>query len=151
LYEKTISFIKKHEGFAGGRPYYCAAGHLTIGYGHVIKAGENFGGKITKKQADRLLRKDFNKCLKLAEKHTENLSYNQLLAVSHFIYANGIGRYLRSTLKTKIDSGESPDEEFLKWCNYHTKEGKLTKSRYCLNIRQWEVNMFNGLFSQQAE
>ncbi|MBQ3657675.1 MAG: lysozyme [Bacteroidales bacterium] len=145
MYEKTISFIKKHEGFAGGKPYYCVAGYLTIGYGHVIKDNEHFGEKITRKQADLLLRKDFNRCLALAKKHSENLSDNRLLAVAHFIYAKGIGRYLKSELKQKIDNNEDPESEFLKWCKYHTPDGKIIKSKYSLKIRQWEVSMFNGI------
>ncbi|MBR6279224.1 MAG: lysozyme [Bacteroidales bacterium] len=144
MYEETISFIKKHEGFASGKPYYCVAGYLTIGYGHVIKENENFGEKISKKQADKLLRKDFNKCLALAQKHTKNLSENKLLAVAHFIYAKGIGSYLKSNLKKKIDMNENPEYEFLKWCNYHTPKGNLVKSKYCLKIREWEVKMFNS-------
>jgi len=147
LYEKTIAFIKKHEGFAGGKPYYCVAGYKTIGYGHVIKEKENFGDKITKKQADILLRKDFNKCINLAKKHSNGLSENQLLAIAHFIYAKGIGNYLKSELKKKVDNKENPDDEFLKWCKYHSKKhnGKIIKSKYSLKIRQWEIQMFNGL------
>ena len=30
VFEQTIAFIKKHEGFAGGKAYYCAAGYKTI-------------------------------------------------------------------------------------------------------------------------
>ena len=145
LYEKTIAFIKKHEGFAGGKPYHCVAGYLTIGYGHVIKPHERFDGRISRSQADLLLRKDFNKCIALAEKHSENLSYNRLLAVAHFIYAKGIGRYLRSGLKKKIDNNEDPESEFLKWCKYHTPEGKVVNSKYSLKIRKWEISMFKGV------
>ena len=118
---------------------------MTIGYGHVIKPHEEFGEKISKHQADLLLRKDFNKCVALAEKHSENLSYNRLLAVAHFIYAKGIGRYLRSGLKKKIDNNEDPETEFLKWCKYHTQDGKIVNSKYSLKIRKWEISMFKGV------
>ncbi len=143
-FEKTIAFIKKHEGFAGGKAYYCCAGYKTIGYGHVIKPNEHFeNDKITKKEADRLLRHDFSHSVALARKHTNNLNENQLMAVAHFIFAKGIGNYLKSELKHKIDNGENPDEEFKKWCKYHKPNGQVVTSNYSLNIRKWEVEMFN--------
>ena len=115
-FEKTIAFIKKHEGFAGGKAYYCAAGYKTIGYGHVVKSNEHFkDDRITRQEADRLLRSDLSKCIVLARKHTSGLTEHQLMAVAHFIFAKGIGSYLKSQLKVKIDNGESPDEEFRKW------------------------------------
>ncbi|MBR4267864.1 MAG: lysozyme [Bacteroidales bacterium] len=144
LYEETIEFIKKHEGFAGGKPYYCVAGYLTIGYGHVIAPHEKFGKGITREQAEKLLRKDFNKCVNRALQVTSNLPDNRLLAVAHFIYAKGLQRYLSSTLKIKIDMNQNPNAEFLKWCNYHTPEGELVRSEYSLWIRKWEIRMYNN-------
>ena len=145
VFEQTIAFIKKHEGFAGGKAYYCADGYKTIGYGHVVKDNEHFkDDRITRQEADRLLRSDFSKCLVLARQHSSGLTENQLMAVAHFIFAKGIGRYLKSQLKVKIDNGESPDEEFRKWCKYHKPDGTLVTSQYSLNIRKWEIAMFNS-------
>lgn len=145
VFEQTIAFIKKHEGFAGGKAYYCAAGYKTIGYGHVVKSNEHFkDDRITRQEADRLLRSDLSKCIVLARKHTSGLTEHQLMAVAHFIFAKGIGSYLKSQLKVKIDNGESPDEEFRKWCKYHKPDGTLVTSQYSLNIRKWEIEMFNS-------
>ncbi|MBO4244131.1 MAG: lysozyme [Bacteroidales bacterium] len=143
-FEQTVAFIKKHEGFAGGKAYYCAAGFKTIGYGHVVKSNEHFkDDRITRKEADRLLRHDLMKCIALARKHTSGLNEHQLMAVAHFIFAKGIGSYLKSQLKVKIDNGECPDDEFRKWCKYHKPDGTLVTSQYSLNIRKWEIAMFN--------
>lgn len=144
LYEEAVAYIKKHEGFAGGKPYRCVAGYLSIGYGHVILPGEHFGDKISRAEADRLLRRDFNRCINSVYQNSCGLSDNQLIAVSHFAYAKGIGRYLKSKLKKIVDMKENPNEEFLKWCYYHTPKGKLVKSNYCLSIRKWEVYMYNN-------
>lgn len=51
-----VNFIKKWEGFRS-TPYTCPSGKLTIGYGHVIKAGENYSS-LTEKEAVELLRSD---------------------------------------------------------------------------------------------
>lgn len=144
LYELAIAFIKKHEGFAGGKLYRCVAGYLTIGYGHVVRVGEEFTEPISRQQADRMLRRDFNRCMQLARHNTNNLQPCQLIAVSHFIYSKGIGKFKRSRLKILIDSGYDPSEEFLKWCKYHTPDGKIITSNYSLKIRKWEVDMYTG-------
>jgi len=142
-YEATILFIKQHEGFAGGKAYFCPAGYKTIGYGHVIKANEHFANdRISLAQADQLVRKDFNKALKMAEEHT-GLTGNKQLAVAHFIFAKGIGNFLRSTLRVKIANNEPVEEEFLKWCSYKKPTGERIKSAYSYKIRQWEVEMYH--------
>lgn len=141
-YEATIQYIKEHEGFNNGYAYHCAAGYKTIGYGHVIKEGEVFPDRITEEQADELLRKDFETALKLVEANTD-LEGNQKLAIAHFIFAKGIGNFLRSTLKKCIDNGEPIDEEILKWCYYTKPDGTKVKSEYSYNIRLWELEMYN--------
>lgn len=142
-YNATIEYIKDHEGFNGGKAYRCTAGYLTIGYGHVVKEGEYFEGNvISPEAADRLLREDFNTSIELVEKFTD-LKGNKKLAIAHFVFSKGIGNFLRSTLKKKIDNGEPIDDEILKWCYYTTPNGKKIKSEYSYKIRQWELEMYN--------
>ena len=140
-YEKTIAFIKQHEGFADGKIYVCAAGYKTIGYGHKLKSGENFT-QITEEQADSLLRVDFNKALKALDRNIK-LSGPQRLAMAHFVYAKGIGSFNRSTIKKKILNNEPIDNEIVKWCYYTNKKGEKVKSNYLLKIRKWELAMYN--------
>ncbi len=141
-YEEAIEFIKKHEGFAGGKAYYDAAGIKTIGYGHVIKPGEVFPERITKKQAEDILKKDFDKAIKAAERQTNVKGYKKIV-VAHFIYAKGIGNFMKSTFRKKVLNNEPVDEELKRWCYYRNTKGIPVRSEYLYKIRLWEIEMYN--------
>ena len=141
-YEDAIRFIKEHEGFAGGKVYVDVAGIRTIGYGHVVLKTDNFTGKISRKTADQLLRKDFDKAIKAAERETDLTGYKKI-AIAHFIFAKGIGNYLRSHLSTLVADSKPIDEELKKWCYYRNTKGNMVRSEYSYNIRLWEIEMFN--------
>ncbi len=143
LYEQAISFIKFHEGFCPS-VYHCVAGYPTIGYGHVVQPGDNFPERISRDFADKLVRRDFDKSIKSALKYSPHLKGHQLIAVAHFCFAKGPGRYQNSNLRKIIERGDDPSSEFLKWCKYHTPEGELVTSQYCRRIREWEVRMYNA-------
>ncbi len=140
-YEKTIEYLKEHEGFAGGKSYICPGGHKTIGYGHIILEGETFE-ELSEKQADSLLRVDFDKALKTVDK-TVKLTGVRKLAIAHFVFAKGIGTFINSGLKEKIERGESIDNDLLKWCYYKNRNGEQVKSQNALNIRKWEVDLYH--------
>jgi lysozyme len=56
--EQGLTLIKNFEGFSA-KPYICPAGKSTIGYGHVIAAGEQFpGGEIDLNMEEILLKQD---------------------------------------------------------------------------------------------
>jgi len=143
-YELTIEYIKEHEGFNNGKAYTCVAGYTTIGHGHVVKENEYFPEKISLEYANKLVRRDFNMALKLVELYSPSIHGNKKLAIAHFVYAKGIGNYLKSTLKIKVDSNEPIDNEILKWCHYKKANGKRVKSQYSYNIRVWELKMYNS-------
>lgn len=54
--EQGLNLVRLHEGFCP-KPYLCPTGHLTIGYGHVIKPEEHFT-LIQTEEAESLLRQD---------------------------------------------------------------------------------------------
>ncbi len=141
-YDEAIKFIKDHEGFAGGKAYFDAAGIKTIGYGHVIKKGEDFPERITQKQAENLLRKDFDKAVRAAERETDVKGYKKIV-VAHFIYAKGIGNFLKSTFRKKVLNNKPVDEELKKWCYYRNSKGVPVRSEYIYKIRLWEIEMYN--------
>ncbi|MEN8120433.1 MAG: lysozyme [Bacteroidota bacterium] len=140
-YEKTLEYIKDHEGFADGTAYICPGGHKTIGYGHIILGNEDFS-QITEQQADSILRADFNKAIRVLDANIK-LDGSKKLAIAHFVYAKGIGSFNRSTLKKKILKNESIDTEITKWCYYTNSKGEKVKSQHALNIRKWELDLYN--------
>lgn len=140
-YEKTLLYIKDHEGFAKGKAYTCPGGHRTIGYGHIILKNEHFT-EISKQQADSILRVDFNKALYALDANIK-LKGSKRLAMAHFVFAKGIGSFNRSTLKKKILNNEPIDNEIKKWCYYTNSKGEKIKSQHAFNIRTWELNMYN--------
>jgi len=146
-YEKTIEFIKKNEGYAGGKAYVCPGGHTTIGYGHIILKGENLAN-LTKNQADSLLRVDFNKAIKILENDKKvNLKGGKKLAIAHFIFTKGIGSYYKSTLRKNIINKQEIDNEILKWVYYTNNQGQKIKSSHALKIRKWELKMYKNQLS----
>ncbi|WP_312282563.1 glycoside hydrolase family protein [Pseudescherichia sp.] len=59
-YEGTATYQAKMKYYRNGKfyPYYDSEGFATIGYGHLIKRGEDFSTGLTDAQADALLDKD---------------------------------------------------------------------------------------------
>lgn len=144
-YEKTIQFIKSHEGFSNGERYIDLGGTATVGYGHVILPTDSFSFPLSEEQADSLLRADFEKALRGAERISGHLKANKKLAIAHFIYSRGIGNYIRSDLRKLVDAGEPIDEEIVKWSYYRNRSGKLVRSRRALQTRKWELDLYNGV------
>ena len=111
-----IELIKKFEGFSD-KPYLCPAGHLTIGYGHVIPVNTS-QLRVTKLRAEEILRRDLarfeSSILKLIN---VPLNQNQFDALVSFTYNLGAGALQRSSLRQKINRGEYQiaANEFLKW------------------------------------
>ena len=137
MYNEVIESLKRNEGLVL-YPYLCPSNHLTIGYGHLIKRGERYT-RITKKEADNLLKSDFDKRLNLVD---TALSYNKRLALAHFVYNLGIGNYLRSNLHKKVKAGKPIDKEIVKWC-YYQRNGKFVQSNWLLQSRKFELKLYN--------
>lgn len=143
LYEFFIDFIKKHEGFRS-KPYHTGidTDGMTIGYGHLIKKGEIFDS-VTKLEAEMLLRKDFNNAILLIKKHTKLKKHNEVYSMAHFVFAKGIGKFLKSDIRKKIDLKEDFYEDLMKYSIYR-KKGVIYKSETMLKNRLIEYNIFNN-------
>ncbi len=102
---------------------------------------DSFPAQITQQEADRLLRKDFNKAIRAAERLTD-LTGNKKIAVAHFIFAKGVGRFMRSNLRQMVNNHQPIDNEILKWCYYTKPNGTKVKSEYSYRIRVWELEMY---------
>lgn len=114
-----MNLIKQFEGFSS-RIYLDAAGLPTIGYGHLLRAGEAemFKNGITEPVAQALLIKDVLRAeqavLRLI---TVPLSNGQFDALVSFTFNLGGGALQRSTLRRKVNREDHADAptEFRKW------------------------------------
>lgn len=112
-----IDLIKRFEGFSR-TVYFCPAGYPTIGYGHVVKDGEDFSNGIMEGEAEELLRLD----AVIAERAVlrlinVRLTDGQFDALVSFTYNLGGGALQRSTLRRKINREEHAEvpEQFMRW------------------------------------
>jgi lysozyme len=111
-----IRLIAGHEGFRA-KPYICAGGKKTIGYGHVILPHEKFT-QLTPQEASNLLGRDVE-----AVEHAINTLVTPLLhqymfdALVSFVYNVGTGNFQKSTLLKHINMSQYRLAvlEFCKW------------------------------------
>jgi len=111
-----LSLIKKFEGLVL-KAYYCAAGVLTVGYGHT--KGVSKDTVITPDIAEVLLKEDcINSELCVTKLVTVNLNQQQFDALVSFVFNVGGGALERSTLRMKLNRGDyiGASKEFEKWC-----------------------------------
>ncbi len=112
-----IWLIKRFEGFEP-KVYLDAAGLPTIGYGHLIRPGEDFSKGITQEEAEILLAKDVVSAEQAIFKLINvPLTDSQFDALVSFTYNLGSGALQRSTLRRKVNREEHCEvpAEFMKW------------------------------------
>lgn len=138
--QEGIDLIKKFESYSP-TPYLCPAQKWTIGYGHVIKAGETFK-HLTEEEATILLAKD----LKTAEYNVRRqifppIKQNQFDSLVSFTFNVGAAALQRSTLRQKINrlDFESITDEFMRW----VYAGGI-KLRGLMIRRHAEASLFTG-------
>jgi lysozyme len=137
LDEAGVAWIAEWEGLPNvkndGRayPYNDPVGYATIGYGHLIaykpvsqltpSERKPWKNGLTKADALALLRKDLREYSEAVADSTDiSLNRNQLTALTSFTMNNGIGAWLSSTLRRKINDKRPSWEirsEFSKWVN----------------------------------
>ena len=115
--QEGIDLIKRFEGFSP-TVYFCPAGYPTIGYGHVVKKGEDFSDGITQGEAEELLRLD----AQIAERAvlrliTVPLTDGQFDALVSFTYNLGSGALQRSTLRRVINrqNHHNVPDQLMRW------------------------------------
>ncbi|HVI10233.1 MAG TPA: glycoside hydrolase family protein [Candidatus Binatia bacterium] len=123
------------------KAYRDIAGHLTIGYGHKIKPGENFEGGIDDNRALQLLAEDVKTASDAVRRlvHVQ-LSKNQMQALTSFAYNVGTGAFAHSTLLKDLNAGNfaAASNEFTKW---NLANG--VPNRGLTNRRLGEQSLFN--------
>jgi lysozyme len=127
-----LDLIKQAEGFSPSA-YECPGGVMTIGYGHAIKEDEEFPDKITREEAEKLLKKDVEHAEEIVKRYVKKrLTRNQFSALVSFVYNVGEGNFRSSTLLRYInkDKDYHAAAEFIRW-RYANKVvlGGLVKRR----------------------
>lgn len=122
--QNCIDLVKYFEGFRS-RVYLCAGGYPTIGYGHLIRSGEDFSLGISREQAEILLARDLQFSELAVLRLTKvPLSDGQFDALVSFVFNLGSGCYQRSTLRKKVNREEHLDASNTFWM-YRRAGGKI--------------------------
>ena len=111
-----LELIKNFEGFSANK-YYDLANKPTIGYGHLIKDGEDFT-VITEAEAENLLKSDMQIAEEAVLRNVAvKLNENQFSALVSFVYNLGEGAFASSTLLKKLNRQKYLDvpEQILRW------------------------------------
>jgi lysozyme len=116
LSKEGLGFIQQQEGYSD-KIYKDSAGNPTIGYGHLIKDGEDFSKGITKEKGAELLSQDAQSAVDAVNKSvTTKLSQAKFDAVVDFTYNVGSGNLAKSTLLKNINAGKDVTKEnFTDW------------------------------------
>ncbi len=137
--DRFVALIETLEGFKA-QAYQDINGHMTIGFGHLIKDGEQFG-TLTREEAEALLRKDVME----AEAYVNSfvrvvLKQEQFDALVSFVFNIGAGNFQHSTLLRKLNAGHccAVPDEMRRWSN--------GQNRGLLDRRTKEVALYTGDF-----
>lgn len=102
----VTGMIAGAEGFSS-RVYKDIGGRATVGFGHLVRAGEDFSGGLTRAGATALLGQDtaaaqaaIQRLVKVA------LNSNQFAALSDLIFNIGPTAFAKSTLLKDLNSGD---------------------------------------------
>lgn len=99
-----LEIIKQFEGFSA-TPYPDHKGY-SIGYGHLIKVGEQIDS-VTREQADELLMQDVAGAEQAVRTAVDvDLDKNEFDALVSLAYNIGTGAFKNSTLVKKLNSGD---------------------------------------------
>lgn len=140
----AAAIVRKCEGLKLA-PYFCPAGKLTTGYGHVILPNENeLRGTITLDDAEALLTRDLAWALFAARSVGRILTIGQAAALASLVFNIGRGAFERSTIKRLVVAGEMVGAAagFAKW---DKAGGKVLPG--LVKRRALEAQVFRGVFN----
>jgi len=123
--DKGLELIKRFEGF---RPdvYICPAGEPTIGWGHVLKEGEDFAYGVSQNGANILLRDDIRASENYIPRVVDvTLHQSHFDALCSFVFNFGPRNFRDSTLLKMVNQGKHDEvlEQFPRWNKVKTEEG----------------------------
>ena len=137
-----IELLKRKESFSATW-YLCSAKRITIGWGHVKEAGDNFN-IIDKAKGEELLKLDCKEATDAIKRWvTYELNQNQFDALTVLIFNIGINAFHSSTLLTKLNFGKPQEaaDQFDRW-NKETVDGVKKVSNGLVKRRAEEKALF---------
>ena len=137
--DACLKFIQGWEKLALKR-YWDNKDGWTIGWGHLIKPGEQITGIITREKADEIFKRDlkyFERAVEVAVKVP--LTQQQFDALVSLTFNIGVGHLLGSTLLKRLNEGDyqGAADQF-KW--WRMDDGKVVKGLE--KRRAQEVDIF---------
>ena len=138
-----VKLISLFEGFRC-RKYLDVADKPTIGYGHLIKEGENLPDPISNVEALSLLQEDLRTAESGVLEHIHvPLQQYEFDALVSFTYNLGAGNLAESTLAKKLNARDydGAAAEFPKWDRAGGKEVEGIKRR---RLKEQEVFLGKG-------
>jgi len=122
-------------------PYYCPAGHLTVGVGHRTENEDVLTLKEVKDQLYTDLQDRYDIFEKLLPKH----SRNEIMAVSLFAHNIGINKLLNSPQWERIKNKTSDCEYYWsKYVYYFTPSKKPMVSENLKKARNLEISLWQN-------
>lgn len=112
--QQALEIIKTAEQFEA-QPYVCPAGYPTIGWGHVIRAGESFTS-IGTPRGEALLAKDAAWAARaVATLISVPLTQGQYGALISLVFNIGSGNFQASTIRMLINREEYDEAAAIFW------------------------------------
>jgi len=139
---RGLALLQEHEGFSP-TPYRDFEGNWTIGYGHLIRAGESFTS-LTPEQALELLAADVREAEDAVNAVVSvPLTQSQFDALVSFAFNVGAGAFRGSTLVKRLNAGEyaAVPEELQRW-KFITQNGQKVESSILAKRRVAESALF---------
>lgn len=136
-----MQFVEAHEGFSSTAYRGVDVQNQTIGYGHVITAGENYAS-LTKPQAESLLRQELSDSVRSVKKEFAgvNLKQNQIDALASFAFNLGNNIWSKvPQLTADIKAGASPEvlrQDFARIDHVGTQE---VRGLYNRRMDEWKL------------
>lgn len=119
-----VNLIKHFERFSPVR-YDAGDGLETIGYGHVVVAGERIPQRISESDAQRLLELDIaEKCDAEVNAIGANINQQQTDALYSLIFNIGAGAFRRSKTKAAIERGDL-NATVAEWMGFKFSGGRV--------------------------
>ncbi len=120
LFERAVAVVRHFEGWHGPRH------HPYVGYGHRLLPGERYSHRMTKRQAETLLRKDIMERCAVFRRFGKDSVLLAVLSYNVGVYRLlGGGRLKKSRLVRKLEAGDR--DIYREYVSFRMYRGKVLK------------------------